>query len=422
IIDGLLPQEQELPGKVKELYHNLKARQKELREAQEHEKNKREQAEFLERQINEIKDAHLQAGEENELLILKARIGGARKLLDAADKIRRYLYQNPSQSSAYDLVAAALETAQSVSEDEFYNALRNDIQDIYFNLQDLTERLSSFQEQIDFEPGLLEEVEERLFLFQRLRKKYGCDSVEEIINRLARLETEKSELDNKQLLIDGLLRDIAVKTEELKNAAQALSDARKLAAAALGKKVLSHLRELNLPHLRFAVAVSPVTEINQSGQDQVAFMFSANPGEKMQPVVQTASGGEVSRFVLALKTALAQTYNVPSMVFDEIDAGVGGTSLAAMALKIADLAQYHQVVLVTHSPQIACHADNHLLITKSVSGGTTKIQVKALDYKERAAELARMLGGEKYTPLTLRHAQEMLSQKTGAQPSPEFIQ
>ncbi|MDR1159497.1 MAG: DNA repair protein RecN [Syntrophomonadaceae bacterium] len=421
IIDGLLPQDKELPKKVKELYRNLRALQKELREAREHEQNKREQAEFLERQINEIKNAQLQAGEESELLALKARIGGAHKLLAAADKIRHYLYQNPSQNTAYDLIASSLETAQSVSEDEFYSILHNDIQDIYFNLQDLMERLSSFQEQIEFEPGLLEEVEERLFLFQRLKKRYGCDSIEEVMDCLARLETEKNELDHKQLLIDELLRNISVQTEELNNAARILSDARKKAASTLGKKVSGHLKELNLPHLRFTVEVSPAAEMNQSGQDQVAFMFSANPGEKMQPIVQVASGGEVSRFVLALKTSLAQTYNVPTMVFDEIDAGVGGTSLAAMALKIADLAQYHQVILVTHSPQIACYADHHLLITKAVKEGTTEIKVRALNYEERAAELARMLGGEKYTPLTLQHAREMLSQKTGAQPSSESM-
>lgn len=407
VIDALLTEEPALPKEVRDMYQQLQTLQKELGRWQENEQNKRERIELLEHQIQEIRQAQLKPEEEAELLVLKKRIDNGQKLLASADKIEQCLYHNPKQHSAYDLLAAAIAAAGAVTDDAFFAGLHERLEELHYGLQDIMGTLSAFKDQIDFEPGLTDEVEDRLHVLQRLKNRYGS-SVEDILAYLVDCEVELEELENTQAHMDHLLGAVAQYTQQLQEKAKHLTRAREKAATDLEKKVSRELAELNLPHLRFAVVVQPTEEIRASGKDQVYFMFSANPGEKMQPIVQVASGGEISRFVLALKVALAQTYQVPTMIFDEIDVGVGGTSLAVMAAKIARLSDYHQVILVTHSPQIACYADTHMVIKKMTTKTATKIEVESLEWQDRPFELARMLDGENYTSLTLQHAGEML--------------
>jgi len=166
---------------------------------------------------------------------------------------------------------------------------------------------------------------------------------------------------------------------------------------------------LNLPHTQFQVQIGRRSHPAATGWDQFEFLFCANPGEEMRPLARVASGGELSRVVLALKKALAAVYKLPTLIFDEIDVGVGGTSLAAMARKLGELAGRHQVILVTHSPQVAAYAGRHFLIEKQQEQNSTLVRVQLLDREGRIHELARMLGGEDYSQLTLQHAREMLT-------------
>jgi DNA repair protein RecN (Recombination protein N) len=166
-----------------------------------------------------------------------------------------------------------------------------------------------------------------------------------------------------------------------------------------------------MPYLKFAVEFSARENPGINGIDNVDFMFSPNPGEMMRPVAEIASGGEISRFILALKKALAEVYHIPTLIFDEIDVGLGGTALNTVAAKLAELSKSHQVILVTHSPQVASYADNHYAIEKLVKNGHTFTVVNRLDREAQVKELARMLGGDKYSQLTLEHAREMLHKK-----------
>ena len=196
--------------------------------------------------------------------------------------------------------------------------------------------------------------------------------------------------------------------EEYYRYASRLTEMRKQAAKVLQDKVNNELLQLNMPDTQFEILIEKREVLTLTGVDRVEFMFSPNPGEPLRPLSRIASGGEISRFILALKTALAGVYQVPTLIFDEIDVGVGGTSLAAMARKLNELSTSHQVILVTHSPQVASYADQHYLIEKMVASGNTFTRLKKLDNDNRIKELARMLGGENYSDITYQHAGEML--------------
>ena len=196
---------------------------------------------------------------------------------------------------------------------------------------------------------------------------------------------------------------------EYMKAAGIITKRREKGARQLERRVYSELKELNLPRIKFEVKVERRASIGPTGIDQIDFLFSANPGEELRPLARVASGGEISRVILALKKALAHAYRIPTLIFDEIDVGVGGTALTAMAGKLYELSHHHQVILVTHSPQVAAYAERHFHIEKKSSQNHTIIKLAVLDQDERAEELARMLGGEEYSELTLQHAREMLS-------------
>ncbi len=411
IIDGMLNEESELLPKLRVLFKEFKQNEKEITAHLDKEKNREDEISLLNYQIEEIKSVHLKPGEEEELLNVKERIHSSKKLTECAASIEQLVYQGDKFPSALDQIGKALSIADTVKNDEFYFSFQKSLSSIYYELQDITQGLLSFRDGLDFLPEELDSIEERLHKITKLKKRYG-ETVDEVLNYLAKAEFEREELLNNKRYIDDLLLLRVKYQDELNSNAQQLTEARKKAASFLEKRVLAELSELNLPNLKLEVVVKTSAQINENGNDQVEFLFSANLGEGLRPIAQIASGGEVSRFVLALKTALAQNYQVPTLVFDEIDMGVGGTSLAIMAQKIQQIARSHQIILVTHAPQVACYANNHHLIEKITVDSNTEIVVKSLNKEERAHEIARMLSGENYSPLTLKHAWEMLDQNT----------
>ncbi len=405
-VDSFSPGSSEILPMVQMKYNDIKNKKKELELLELDEMNRRQKSDFLTYQINEIEKACLHIGEEEELTSLAHRIRNSRKLLEGSERLLKLLYDGPEGSNAYDLISMSVNTCTEIGDEPFFITLQGQLEEVYYLLQDKAAEISSYRDLLDFEPGLQEEVEERLYIINKLKSKYG-KSIEEILDYLEKARQEKLMLDNSQELKETLFREKEKLLEEYHDLAAHLSAMRKQGAMILQDMVNKELIELNMPDIRFEVAVEAAQEAGLSGLDKAEFLFSANPGEAIRPISRTASGGEISRFVLALKKALAEVYKVPTLIFDEIDIGVGGTSLTSMALKIRELSSSHQVVLVTHSPQVASYASQHCLIEKQVVDGKTSTIVKKLSQDEKIQEIARMLGGDNYSELTLEHAQEM---------------
>ncbi|MGI5911702.1 MAG: DNA repair protein RecN [Syntrophomonadaceae bacterium] len=408
-LDGFTHGAENLLIEVKNIYESIKHFKEKLKMVELNQQDKLEKLEFLKYQIEEIKNADLREGEEEELQLLRARIKNTSRLLEGTDRVLNLLYSNEAGRNAYDLISSALDTVNNLKAEDFFAGLSNNLEEIYYSLQDIALKLASFRETLDLQPQQLEEVEDRIYLISRLRKKYG-GSIREVLTYLDKAVKEVQLIDVHQETKAKLQELIAQLEQDYEAKARELTHIRAKAAKIIEQSVNAELKHLNMPHVRFAITLQPRVLPTSSGMDQVEFLFSPNPGEPLRPVSQAASGGEISRLVLALKTVLAQVYEVPTMIFDEIDVGVGGTSLTAMARKLRQIASNHQVILVTHSAQTAVYADIHYLIQKQVVENNTFTRVKLLDKKGREQEIARMLAGDNFSLLTLEHAREMLYQ------------
>lgn len=392
--------------KINDLYNQIKMTSSQLEELKVNESNKLQRIDFLNYQINEIKGANLALGEEEELTSLVSRVRNAEHLTSVATKVLEALYSSEQGFSAYDQIASAIDAINDTDEELLKSFLPN-LQDMYYTIQDITKEISRFRDSLDFQPNLLDEIENRLYEINKLKSKYG-ESVNEILDYYHKAQEELEMLENSSSKQEELEELLVSLNKEYGELADTLTQKRKSAAKVLEKNVNEELRQLNMPNLKFAVAVEPADKPSPKGLDDIEFLFSPNPGEPLKPLSRIASGGEISRFILALKSSLTEVYDVPTFIFDEIDVGVGGTSLSAMAKKLGELAKNRQVILVTHSPQVASYANTHFLIEKYVKNNQTFTTVKELSYSEKIKELARMLGGDNYSEITLKHAGEML--------------
>lgn len=408
-VDSFHPQIENAVNQVGELFNQWKDSQRQLEEMKINRQQRGQQRELLSHQIEEIESSKLQQGEEEELSLLRDKIRNAHKLIAGAVKILALLYSSDDKPAAYDLISASLDTARGLDSYEIFASLAGSLEQISYSLEDMAGSLASFKDSLDFEPGLLDGVEERLYQIRKLKSKYG-ESIEDILFYLDKVKQEMEELGSGQEREAELEKKIALLAAEYGAEASRLTEMRIEAASILEKNVHNELQQLNMPHIQFVVKLTKCEKPGPRGVDAIEFLFSPNPGEAAMPISQVASGGEISRFILALKKALAEVYQIPTLIFDEIDVGLGGTALNTVAEKLYELSCSHQVILVTHSPQVASYADNHYIIEKQVKNNHTYTIVAQLEGEARIKELARMLGGDKYTPLTLEHAREMLAQ------------
>jgi len=408
MVDAFDPRIQPLRTQVEEEYRQLQNLTRQLEALRDDEQNKLQRLDFLEFQINEIEKAQLVSGEDQELTVKRQRIRNANRLNEACQRMLGDLYRSEESYSAYDLLSSALDAAQGIKDDEFFASLTEPLQEMLVTIQDMAASVASFQEELDFDPGLLEEIEQRLYTIERLKSKYG-ESVDEILAHLQQAYEERNQLEMSSERQQVLEEEIQRLQQQYDETAGRLTKLRSETAAVLEKQILAELSQLNMPHIRLAIRLETRSVPGLLGMDRVELWFSANPGEDLRPLGKTVSGGELSRVILAIKTALADTYQVPTLIFDEIDVGVGGTSLTAMARKLKQLSESHQVILVTHAPQVAAYARVHHFIQKEVHDGQTLTRVKLLQGEERVAELARMLSGESITDITLQHAREMIA-------------
>ena len=360
-------------------------------------------------QIDELEKAELRPGESDELSQRRDLLRNAGKLSEAVDGALDALYDNEYSAVSMAGEAAGLLDRVSALSPEMESAEKN-VNDALFMLEDAAETLRDFKSSLDFSPEEYDALENRLSALRRLFKKYGGDETD----LLARLDECRVRLDEIQYAEDSLIK-LEKKLEKQKAAvlklAEKLTGARKDAAARLQKRVQDELRELNMPSVRFETEMEPLeTELgfDANGADRVRFLMSANAGETPGRISRIASGGELSRIMLALKSVFAENDAVPSMVFDEIDTGVSGVAAQRVGEKIAALALDKQVLCITHLPQIAAMADAHYLIQKAEQNGRTFTNVTRLDRDGRKMELARLHGGDNITATTLQSAQEQL--------------
>ena len=377
-------------------------------------------------QRKEIADAHLQAEEDTKLEAEKRVLANSERVRNAAMSAFDALYE--SNTSAAASVRSATRQSEELSRfDEQFRDAVPELESARITIEDIGQRLRDYAEGVEASPERLAEAEDRLALLDRLKRKYG-PKLEDVIALGDELERKLNEMENKDEVLRKLRGEQAAAAESYLAAARALSRQRYEAARKLEKLVESEINELAMK-ARFKVEVSGSDQEGNwtsRGFDEVQYQISANPGEPLGPVAEIASGGELSRVMLALKTSVeagqsrrraAPSFSPVSgqrassqrtLVFDEIDSGIGGRAAEAVGKKLKQLSRTKQVLCITHLPQIASFADQHYLIEKHELSGRTKTSIRALDPEERTREIARMMSGAKLTDTSLKHAEQML--------------
>ena len=371
------------------------------------ESEKLRRMEMLKYQIAEIEKAQLQPGEDEALEERRKLLQNAEKLSDAIHTAVDCLYGGDDTDGAAALLSQAeRELSRLTRFTDAYDQLRERITDLMYQVQDAAEELRSARDDLSYSAGELDQIESRLDVIHRLRKKYGTTCAD-ILNYL---DNARKELDEIEFADDHLerLKSKLNKAEKAAwDSAYILRDNRIAAAEELSGRILSELAQLDMPRVQFSCEFTEL-ELTAAGADAVAFYMSANAGEALKPLSKVASGGELARIMLAMKNVLAEQDQVPTLIFDEVDTGVSGRAAQKVAEKLSSVARNKQVLCVTHLPQIAAMGDTHMLIAKSERDGRTYTTVTPLDFEGRKLELARIMGGAKITETTLESAAEML--------------
>ena len=364
-------------------------------------------------QIRELERAQLRAGEDEELDQRRTLLRSAGKLMDALQAAEYALCGDDEGGGVCSLLADAEGELDSVSQFSTpLEELSRQVSELRSAADDAADTLRDLTREMEFSPGELDEVESRLDVLYRLKKKYRA-TVEEMLQYLDRCRRELDEIQYADDTIARLTKELDKARREADRAAQALSQQRRKAAEKLEKRVQEELRQLDMPKVRFQVEFAPIDNqwgLDETGMDQVQFLMSANVGEALKPIQKVASGGELARIMLALKNVLAQDDEIGTLVFDEVDTGVSGRAAQKVAEKMAQVARHKQVLCVTHLPQLAAMADTHFSVSKGEREGRTYTNLERLDRKQRREELARLIGGAAVTPALLESAEELLAQ------------
>jgi DNA repair protein RecN (Recombination protein N) len=419
-------------------YAEWRRARQELEAMRTDERDRARQLDLYQFQIEEIDAAQLGPGEEEELLADRSRLANAEKLYAAAAGALQALGEG--NVSALDLLSsAAREVEAAAGLDTSLADAAEALETAVIAAQEAASELRSYQESVEFNPERLEQVQERLDLLRTLKRKYG-DTLEEVLQYRERIGQELHALTHHEERLVELEAELTRRTAAMDTLAQELYVARRAAAVEFERRLVTELRDLNMQHTVFEVrmeepgagtraaggreasGVSEDDEGEKSRTDasrltphawfpRIEFLISPNPGEPVRPLARIASGGEMSRVMLALKSAMAGVSGVPTLIFDEVDAGVGGRTAEVLGEKMAALAHSAQVLCVTHLPQIAGMASRHFRVQKQVAGERTLVEVTALEEGDRVPELARMLGGKEET--AARHARELLANGAG---------
>lgn len=392
--------------------------EKELRELQESSQKGYQMLDLYRFQLEEISAASLKVGEDALLSEERVKLSHSEKMMDSVSGSYELLYDRQGLESIGNVISK-LEDAVRYDE-KGLKPIYEQLQSSYYQLEDAAFQLRDYREEIEFNPERLEEIENRLDLITGLRRKYG-DSIEQILEYYDQIYRETDVLENKDEYLEKLTTKRNALLDGLMESAITLSLARQECALDLAGQVESELKDLQMERTSLKVELVTLEDprgieykdrrirLTRQGIDSAEFMISANPGEPLRPLNKIASGGELSRIMLAMKSIFARHDAIPVLIFDEVDTGVSGRAAQSIADKLYKLSSTCQVFSITHLPQVACMADHQYLIRKKVEDGRTMTEVESLTNNGRVVELARMLGGVEITEKTLHHAQEMLN-------------
>jgi DNA repair protein RecN (Recombination protein N) len=391
-----------------DLYRRLDAVERELEEVVATARERAQEADLLRFGLGEVEAVAPEPGEDTMLAAEESRLGFADTLRTAAEQAREALSSEDGHPDALATTSAARSLLDGVREhDVEAGQLADRLAEITYLLSDAAADVASYAARIDTDPARLAAVSERRAALTALTRKYG-ESIDEVLAWAERSATRLLDLDHTDERIEELRAEQEVLRRERDAAAADLSAARTEAAGRLGEQVTAELTLLAMPHARLSVEVRPTDRFTASGADEVELMLAANTGSEPRPLTKGASGGELSRVMLALEVALAGTSPVPTFVFDEVDAGVGGAAAVEVGRRLAELARSAQVLVVTHLPQVAAYADRHVVVEKSSDGSVTSSGLTVLDDAQRERELSRMLAGLADSDTALAHARELL--------------
>ncbi|MEW6308208.1 MAG: DNA repair protein RecN [Bacillota bacterium] len=411
-----------LRGRVAALHERRLAVQGELKQLIGDERDQARRLDLYQFQLSELDAANLRVGEDEELAIERRRLVHGERLAAFAQRAHSLLYAGEGGAAAIDQVGAVLSDLRELAAiDPRLAELLALAEPIAYQIEDLSRGVRRYGDELEFNPGRLDEVERRLDTLAQLKRKYG-NTIEDMLAYRAQVAADLERLANAGGLIAGLQAELGRIETELADCSFTLSEARRAASVTLAEGVMAELADLGMERTVFLVfqdqAADPAglvvagrrVRCGPRGIDQVEFLLSPNQGEPPKPLTRIASGGELSRIMLALKCMLAEVDAIPTLIFDEVDAGVGGRAAAAVAAKLATLGQRRQVLCVTHLPVIAAAAASHLSIAKTVEHGRTVTRVRPVTGDERVAELVRMLGGDGLDGPTADHARALLKQ------------
>lgn len=397
----------------REEYAKLDALRKQIASLQMDETEKARRLDILQFQIDELESAHLRLGEEEELDERKAMLRSADQLVAAVEGAYHALFGTDSQDGAASLLAEAegnLSRVSNLSAD--LSQLSENLVALRYGTEDAAERLRELKNSFDFSPKELDQVEDRLDHLHRLKKKYGA-TVRDMLDYLNKIRQELDQIELSDDLLIKLKKQRKAQLAMTRTLAETLSAQRKAAAERLKARIEEELRQLDMTKVRFQTEFSPKPGklgLDDTGMDEVRFLMSANVGENLKPIAKVASGGELSRIMLALKNVLAENDNICTLIFDEVDTGVSGRAAGKVAEKMSRLSLTCQVLCVTHLAQIAAMSDYHYSVHKEEKNGRTYTSVETLDRPGRRAELARLTGGAHQSEAILKGAEELLKE------------
>lgn len=360
---------------------------------------------LLKFQINEIESANLSKDEYEDLLKQRDVYRNGEKIFKNLNISYQNLYEG--QVNAVDLIGNAVKELSSICEyDKSLSDYNNEIERIMYELQDISREIRNYKENINFEPYELEQIELRVDEINSLRRKYG-ETIEEIFDYHQNIKNRLDEILNRDERVEELKLKLNKLESRLKERAEALTSQRKIVAKQLEKVLLEELKSLNMKNVAFKVSFEQGI-FTSRGMDDIEFMISFNLGEDIKPIYKVASGGEMSRFMLAFKTILADIDQIDTLVFDEIDTGISGIAAQIVGEKLSNIGKKKQIICITHLPQIAANADTHYCIEKSTDNERTFTTIRKLDKNQKRDEIARLIAGSNITEKTIEHASEII--------------
>lgn len=393
-----------LKERMQTAYKTYAAKQQEWKEANQLDGDREREISFLEYEIKEITEANLEIGEDARFENQYRRLSNSKRIMEALSEA--YQQTSGSDGASEQVGRAVQRLHQILSYDEALEPMFESLNDIDSLLSDFNRDLSQYMAEAEFDEEMFAQIDGRLNEINRLKDKYGA-TIEDILATKQEKEDRLEKLMHHEAYLAKLTQALNDAKKEAEDAAFALSGMRKRYAKELSGKVEEALMDLNFLDVHFSMEFLQTDHIGADGYDDAQFMIRTNPGEPIRPLKDVASGGEMSRIMLAIKTVLAEHDDIDTLIFDEIDAGISGRTAQAVSEKLHLVAKEHQVICITHLPQIAAMADHHYLIQKDVVGNETISSIEALSYHDSIKELARMLGGTTITQTVLDNAKEM---------------